>query len=138
MGNAKHTDSQVNRFTLESITTRHDSYSNFPHTFQSTMTMHAGHSPQHDAISRTYEDPITTRLQSTAQLMTPPVAATSMIQPRSNQSIFQQSTLTHMRLDVDYSNSIAFANGEIFLRGDAITRPNLMSISMFMEEEDRS
>ncbi|GMN40470.1 hypothetical protein TIFTF001_009702 [Ficus carica] len=27
------------------------------------------------------------------------------------------------------------ASGEIFLRGDAITRPNLISIFMLMEEE---
>ncbi|GMN59526.1 hypothetical protein TIFTF001_028623 [Ficus carica] len=39
--------------------------------------------------------------------MTSPVVATSMIHPRSNQLIFQQSTPTHMRLDTDYGNSTA-------------------------------
>lgn len=58
LGMGRHIDSQVNPLLPELITTPHDSCSNFQQAFQSTMKLHAGHSSQHDAISYTYEDPI--------------------------------------------------------------------------------
>ncbi|GMN57769.1 hypothetical protein TIFTF001_026877 [Ficus carica] len=45
LGKARHTDSQVNCISPESITTCHDSCSNYLYAFQSIMTLHTGSIP---------------------------------------------------------------------------------------------